>query len=244
MLHPNLSIKAIQRMQRLTKLNMRTFLKPIASLLFFSLFAVSCQVIDPYTGQPKFSKAAMGAIIGGVGGAAVGALSGDDSKERRKRALIGGGIGALAGGGIGGYMDAQEAKLRRELQSTGVSVTRRGNEIILNMPGNVTFATNSAQISPNFNAVLVSVTKVLKEYDRTLVDVAGHTDNTGDRNYNDELSNRRATSVADFLRSQSIDPRRLYVQGYGPAHPVADNSTPEGRQQNRRVELSLQPLTQ
>ncbi len=223
---------------------MRPFLKPITTLLICSFFAISCEVVDPYTGEPKFSKAAMGAIIGGVGGAAIGAISGDDSKERRQRALIGGGIGALAGGGIGTYMDGQEAKLRRELQSTGVSVTRRGNEIILNMPGNVTFATNSAQISSEFYSVLTSVTKVLIEYDRTLVDVAGHTDNTGDRNYNYTLSKRRATSVADFLRNQSIDPRRLYVQGYGPEYPVAANNTPEGRQLNRRVELSLQPLTQ
>ena len=109
----------------------------------------------------------MGAIIGGVGGAAIGAISGDDSKERRQRALIGGGIGALAGGGLGTYMYGQEAKLRRELQSTGVSVTRRVNEIILNMPGNVTFATNSAQIRSEFYSVLTSVTKVLIEYDRT-----------------------------------------------------------------------------
>ena len=205
---------------------------------------VSCQVIDPYTGEPKFSKAAAGALIGTLGGAAVGALSGDDSKERRKRALIGGGIGALAGGGIGAYMDAQEAKLRRELRATGVSVTRQGNQIILNMPGNITFATNSAQISSDFYPVLTSVSKVLKEYQRTLVDVAGHTDSTGSHSYNMDLSLRRATSVADFLRGQTIDPRRLYVDGYGPDHPVADNATPEGRQQNRRVEISLQPLTQ
>jgi outer membrane protein OmpA-like peptidoglycan-associated protein len=222
---------------------MKTSLKSLSIILLIPFFVVSCQVVDPYTGEPKFSKAAAGALIGGLGGAAVGALSGDDSKERRQRALIGGGIGALAGGGIGAYMDAQEAKLRRELQSTGVSVTRRGNQIILNMPGNVTFATNSAQITSNFFPVLTSVSKVLKEYDRTLVDVAGHTDSTGTREYNYGLSKRRATSVADFLRNQAINPQRLYVQGYGPDHPIADNATAEGREQNRRVELSLQPIT-
>ena len=200
---------------------------------------------NPYTGESQMSKATLGAALAGLAGAGIGALSGDDSKERRERALIGAGVGALGGGAVGAYMDNQERRLRQQLQGTGVSVTRRGNDLILNMPGNITFATNSASISGEFYPVLNSVTTVLREFPKTLVDVAGHTDSTGTRAYNMGLSQARAASVADYLRSQQgIDPRRFFVQGYGPDYPIADNATAGGKQQNRRVEITLQPLQQ
>lgn len=207
-----------------------------------SAFLTSCTT-NPYTGEQELSKTAMGAALAGLAGAGIGALSGDNSKERRDRALIGAGIGALAGGAVGAYMDNQEAKLRRELQATGVSVTRRGDQIILNMPGNVTFATNSASITGNFYRVLDSVGRVLSEYDRTTIDVAGHTDSTGSRAHNMQLSEARAVSVADYLRDRAgIAPMRFYVQGYGPDYPIADNGSSAGRQQNRRVEISIRPI--
>ncbi|MDP2124411.1 MAG: OmpA family protein, partial [Parvibaculum sp.] len=153
------------------------------------------------------------------------------------------GVGALAGGGIGYYMDQQEKELTQRLRASGVSVTRVGNDIILNMPGNVTFATDSSDINSRFFEVLNSVAVVLKEYDKTLVDVTGHTDSTGSAAYNMELSQRRAQSVASYLIGQGLDGRRFYIVGAGLTQPIADNNTAAGREQNRRVEIRLSPLT-
>jgi outer membrane protein OmpA-like peptidoglycan-associated protein len=157
--------------------------------------------------------------------------------------MIGAGIGALAGGAIGHYQDKQEAELRAELQGSGVSVTRIGDNITLNMPGNVTFATDSSDLSPAFFDVLTSVSKVLKEYEQTVVEVAGHTDSTGSDAYNQSLSERRASSVSQFLQTQGVISQRLITVGMGEARPVADNSTTDGRQANRRVEITLVPLS-
>ena len=202
-----------------------------------------CETLDPYTGETQTSKATKGALIGAAAGAVVGLVSGDDAVERRQRALIGAGVGALAGGAIGNYQDRQEAKLRAELQGTGVSVTRMGDNITLNMPGNVTFATNSADLSPNFFAVLDSVSKVLTEFNQTVVEVAGHTDSTGTDAYNQALSERRASSVAQYLQSRGIMNQRLLTVGMGESRPVATNDTDEGRQLNRRVEITMVPVT-
>jgi outer membrane protein OmpA-like peptidoglycan-associated protein len=202
-----------------------------------------CQTLDPYTQESKTSNATKGALIGAAAGAVVGLASGDDAVERRQRALIGAGIGALAGGAIGNYMDRQEAKLRAELEGTGVSVTRIGDNITLNMPGNVTFATDSSDLSPEFFGVLTSVSKVLKEYNRTVIEVAGHTDSTGSDAYNQSLSERRADSVAKYLTSQGINRQRLITIGLGESMPVADNSQSSGRQANRRVEITMVPVT-
>jgi outer membrane protein OmpA-like peptidoglycan-associated protein len=202
-----------------------------------------CQTLDAYTQESKTSSATKGAIIGAAAGAVVGLVSGDDAVERRQHALIGAGVGALAGGAVGAYQDRQEAKLRAELQGSGVSVTRMGDNITLNMPGNVTFATDSSDLSPAFFDVLTSVTKVLKEFDKTVVEVAGHTDSTGSDSYNQSLSERRAGSVAQYLRSQGVLNDRLLTVGMGEARPVADNSSDSGRQANRRVEITMVPLT-
>jgi outer membrane protein OmpA-like peptidoglycan-associated protein len=149
----------------------------------------------------------------------------------------------MAGGAVGNYMDRQEAKLRAELQGTGVSVTRAGDEIILNMPGNVTFPVDSADINASFYPVLTSVGKVLKEFDKTVVDVGGHTDSTGRDDYNLALSQRRASSVTSYLSAQGIAADRFITQGYGETRPIASNDTPEGRAQNRRVEIVLAPIS-
>lgn len=199
--------------------------------------------IDPFTGEQQVSQTAKGAAIGAAAGAAIGAATGDDSRERRKRALIGAGVGTLAGGAAGAYMDQQEAKMRQQLMGTGVSVTRAGQNLILNMPGNITFATSSADIHSDFYPVLHSVSLVLKEFTKTVVEVAGHTDSTGDLAYNQSLSERRAASVAQYLRTQGVSDLRILPRGFGPNRPVASNDSPQGRQQNRRVELTLIPLT-
>ncbi len=216
-----------------------------------SLFAIAaiaavlsgCETLDPYTGESETSKATKGALIGAAAGVVAGLMSGDDAVERRQHALIGAGIGALAGGAVGNYMDKQEAELRAELQGTGVSVTRMGDNITLNMPGNVTFDTDSAALRPQFFGVLNSVGKVLTEYDKTVVEVAGHTDSTGSDSHNMQLSQRRANTVGEYLYTQGIMDQRIISVGMGEHYPVADNSTPEGRQLNRRVEITLVPVT-
>jgi outer membrane protein OmpA-like peptidoglycan-associated protein len=156
--------------------------------------------------------------------------------------LIGAGVGGLTGAAIGNYMDDQEAELRAQLQGTGVSVTRVGQQIILNMPSNITFATDQASVQPQFNQTLVSVALVLKKFDKTLVDVSGHTDSQGDDAYNLELSRKRAISVATILANQGIVQQRFSITGRGEQNPIASNSTEQGRAQNRRVEIQLSPI--
>ena len=199
---------------------------------------------NPYTGESQVSKTATGAAIGTVagaaGGAAIGALAG---RKAAQGALIGAGVGALSGAAVGAYMDVQEKKLRDQLAGTGVSVTRSGDNLILNMPGNVTFGTNQSAIQSSFDPVLNSVALVLKEYPKTIVEVLGHTDSTGSDSTNEALSQDRAASVASYLGAQGIDQRRLLSQGFGERSPIADNATPDGRQANRRVELRLVPIT-
>jgi outer membrane protein OmpA-like peptidoglycan-associated protein len=216
----------------LESLSLRTVATGAAVLLL-----ASCTT-NPYTGERQVSKTAIGAAIGAASGAAIGAASGGD---RGKRAAIGAGAGAVAGGAVGGYMDLQEAKLRKQLQGTGVSVTRNGDELVLNMPGNVTFDTDHEEIRPEFYEVLNSVVLVLKEYDRTRVEISGHTDSTGEAAYNQRLSERRAGSVGSYLTSQGVARPRVATQGRGETQPIASNATPDGRRQNRRVEMRLVP---
>jgi outer membrane protein OmpA-like peptidoglycan-associated protein len=203
------------------------------------VLASGCQTLDPYTGERKTSNATKGAAIGAATGAAGAAII----SGKRKNVLLAAGIGALAGGGVGYYMDRQEAALRERLRATGVSVTRQEDRIVLNMPGNVTFATNSADVTADFFPVLDSVAIVLNEFDQTYVDVVGHTASRGSLDYNQVLSERRAGSVAAYLESREVVPPRLMVTGMGPNRPVADNATSDGRAQNRRVEIVLTPLT-
>jgi len=215
-----------------------------AVLLGACLFLAACQTTNPYTGQPEMSNTAKGAGIGALAGAAIGALTNTShGNQAATNALIGAGVGALAGGGVGYYMDQQEKKLRMQLQGTGVSVTRMGDNIILNMPGNITFASSSSDINSGFYNTLNSVALVLKEYNKTIVTVAGHTDSTGSDELNNNLSQARANSVAQYLINQGLFPQRFVVQGYGKTRPIAPNETPDGRAKNRRVEIQLSPLT-
>lgn len=199
---------------------------------------------DPFTGEQKVSNTAIGAGTGALLGTAAGLIIGQNtSANTRKAMLIGAGVGALTGGGVGLYMDNQEAKLRKRLEGSGVSVTRAGNDIILNMPSNITFDTDQSAIKPRFYDTLNSVAIVLNEFNRTLVDVTGHTDSTGSASHNQQLSERRAASVAEYLVAQGNNPKRFQVIGMGQNEPVASNSSPEGRAQNRRVEIRIVPLT-
>lgn len=202
-----------------------------------------CMTTDPYTGEKEVTKTTTGATVGAIAGALLGAATSTKS-DRKKAVLIGAGIGAVAGGGVGLYMDKQEDKLRKQLQGSGVSVTRQGDNIILNMPSNITFDVDKSDLKPAFHNTLDSVVLVLNEYKSTLITVKGHTDSTGSDDYNQKLSERRALSVAQYLQSKNVAQQRLAAVGYGETRPIAPNNTPEGRAQNRRVELELEPITQ
>jgi len=223
-------------------------MKTINTALFVRLVSASlivlpaCSTVNPYTGEKQMSKATEGSAIGGVAGAILGAATASRG-ERTKMALIGAGVGAVAGGGVGYYMDVQEAKLRQKLEGTGVRVVRDGKNIHLVMPGDVTFETDSASLDSRFFEVLDSVALVLNEYKSTLVTVAGYTDSTGPADYNQKLSERRASTVALYLHSRNVAQQRLAAIGYGEKHPVASNNTAEGRSTNRRVEITLDPIT-
>lgn len=219
-------------------------IKKIAIVALSATFLSACTTTDPYTGQQKVSNTAGGAALGAAVGALGGLAVGGSPVGRRNAALIGAGVGALAGGAIGNYMDTQESELRAQLQGTGVSVTRNGDRIILNMPSNITFGTDQDQVIPPFYATLDSVAIVLNKFGRTLIDVNGHTDSTGSLQHNQALSERRAASVANYLGSRGVDQRRMSTMGFGPSQPVATNATPEGRALNRRVEVQIAPITQ
>jgi outer membrane protein OmpA-like peptidoglycan-associated protein len=224
-------------------MKMQAMSKAGAAALGVLLAASACTTLDPYTREEQPARAQRQAVIGAAAGAVAGLITGDSSMERKKRALVGAGLGALAGAGVGTYMDRQQAKLRAELERTGVSVTRIGDNITLNMPGNIAFATNSADLNASFFDVLNSVSTVANEFEQTVIEVAGHTDSTGTDAYNQQLSERRAASVAAYMRTRSVLGDRIITVGEGEVRPVATNDTPEGRQLNRRVELTLVPLT-
>lgn len=220
------------------------FKKGVLAVTIAAAVTAGCQTTtDPYTGEKKTTSATYGAIIGAGVGAAVGMISGNDSKQRRKRAVIGAGIGALGGAAVGTYMDRQEEELRRQMKDSGVTVTRKGDDIILNMPGNVTFRTDSAELNTQFYKVLDGVALVAKKYEQTIIEVAGHTDNTGSAGYNRELSQRRANSVAQYLMGKGVIQARIMTAAGGEEYPIANNATEQGRQANRRVEITLAPLT-
>lgn len=196
---------------------------------------------NPYTGEREAGKAGIYGGVGAVTGAVIGAAT-SSSKDRAKGALIGAAVGGAAGGGYGYYVDTQEAKLRQTLQGTGVQVQRNGDDLKLIMPGNITFASNSADISSGFYPTLNSLVTVFKEFDKNGIDIVGHTDSTGSLELNQNLSNRRAQSVASYLSANGVPAARISSYGAGPNQPIASNASEAGRAQNRRVEINLRPL--
>ena len=206
-----------------------------------AVFAVGCTT-NPYTGEQRASRTVTSGAGGAAAGAAAGAVIGAIAGNAGRGAAIGAAVGAATGVGIGVYQDRQQAKLRERLANTGVSVTRQGDNIYLNMPSDITFAVNQSDINPAFYETLNSVSLVLQEFDKTTVSVYGHADSTGAEDYNLRLSQRRAQSVSSYLASQGVSPGRLQAVGFGETRPVADNATAGGRAANRRVEIVIDPI--
>ncbi|NJM82227.1 MAG: OmpA family protein [Tabrizicola sp.] len=194
--------------------------------------------VDPnaYPNDPN-ARAKNGAIIGGLAGAALGASSGDD---KLAKAVVGGALGAALGGAVGTTLDQQAAELRGSL-SSNISVTNTGEYLIVNMPQDLLFATDSASLRPDLTRDINAVAANLLRYPNSRIEVIGHTDNTGSAAYNQDLSQRRASSVAEVLRQGGVPSGRVSSYGRGEDVPVASNLTPEGRAQNRRVEIIIRP---
>jgi outer membrane protein OmpA-like peptidoglycan-associated protein len=213
---------------------------PLIIAVAAAVALAGCAATEDFATNPEKQKTRQGAGIGAAGGAVAGLLI----EGGWQGALIGAGIGALAGGAVGNYQDKQEKKLRQQMAGTGVEVVRKGDNITLDMPGNVTFAFDSAALNPQFNSVLDKVAQTLLEYDQTVIQIAGHTDSTGSHAYNMKLSDQRAASVKSYLAGHGVPGQRMHTIGAGPDHPIADNATEEGRAQNRRVEITIVPVTE
>ncbi len=221
---------------------MRHFRTLTAIALSGALVTTAACTTDPNTGQRRISKTAIGAVGGLVGGYLAGDLIG--GRNDRTAKIIGAGVGALAGGAVGAYMDRQEAELRRQTAGTGVDVIRSGDDLILRMPSGITFPVDSYAIQPQFQSTLNQVAQTLSSYNQTYIDVLGHTDSTGSDAYNQTLSVNRAQAVASYLSSRGVASARMGVRGFGESAPIASNDTEMGRAQNRRVEIKVVPLTQ
>ena len=223
-------------------------MKKLSNTLSLACFLLvsSCATYDPYTGEQEVSNAGKGAGIGAGVAAVIAYLDNKDQDpaKRNERILKAAAGGAAIGGGIGYYMDVQEAKLRKQLRGSGVSVEREGDNINLIMPGNITFTSGNADIAQGFLSVLDSVTLVLKEFNKTLVVVSGHTDSSGSNALNQNLSEKRAKAVANNLNNSGVISDRLEIIGFGETQPIASNNTEQGKKQNRRVEISLIPVPQ
>jgi outer membrane protein OmpA-like peptidoglycan-associated protein len=207
------------------------------------LGATACTTTDPYSSTPRRNNTGTGVIAGALGGALLGYLTNtSNSEEGRKNALIGAGIGALGGAAVGQYMDRQQRELEAELSGTGVGVARQGDNLVLRMPSDVTFASNQSAINSRFYATLDDVAAVLNRYDQSVIDIVGHADSDGSDDYNLNLSRQRASSVAQYLVQRNVLADRLYVDGRGESAPIASNATADGKAQNRRVEILIRPF--
>ncbi len=214
-------------------------MKNIKKIAILLTLGVTACTTDPYTGEKQISKTALYGVIGAGTGALVGQLAGGDTKST----LIGAAAGGAIGGGYGLYRDNQEAQLRKVLQGTGVQIKRDGENTQLIMPSNVTFSSAQSEVQSSFYPVLNSVSVVLKKYNKTQIAITGHTDSVGKADYNQNLSEKRAQSVQNYLVSQGIPMSRISAYGAGAGNPIASNSSDHGREKNRRVEITLVPLS-
>jgi len=220
---------------------MRYFKVMTALGLSAAVVATAACTTDPNTGQQRVSRTAIGAAVGALGGYLLGDVVGGRS-DRTER-ILGAGIGAVAGGAVGAYMDRQERDLRRQTAGTGVDVIRQGDDLLLRMPSGITFDYDRSDIKPEFRATLDEVAQTLNSYNQTFIDVLGHTDTTGTNEYNQGLSERRARSVADYLTFRGVVQARMAIQGYGETAPIYQpDDTEAKRAANRRVEIKIVPV--
>ena len=201
--------------------------RPVITILASAALLSACAQ-DGSVNETVAGSAIAGAVVGAVAGAIIG---------DRKGAAIGAGIGAIAGAGVGGYLDAQQRELEENLEGTGATVTNTGEELFVNLPSEVTFDVDRAEIKPEFRPSLIKVAETLNEYESSVVDVIGHTDSTGSDAYNQRLSERRAETVANLFTRRGVAPVRIEAYGRGEDAPIASNDTEAGRLANRRVEF-------
>jgi outer membrane protein OmpA-like peptidoglycan-associated protein len=213
----------------------------VASVAALSLMAVSGCVTDPNTGEQKASRTAIGAGAGALGGLLLGSIIGGSTAR-----VLGAGIGGVAGAAIGAQKDKQIRQLREETAGSGVDVSEadNGRSILLNLPEGVTFDVGSSTLRPEFRRTLDRVADNLAQYPDSLIDVYGHTDSTGSDAFNQNLSENRAATVANYLTTQGVNPSRLRSRGFGETMPIADNASDQGRARNRRVEIKIIPVSQ
>jgi outer membrane protein OmpA-like peptidoglycan-associated protein len=198
-------------------------------------------------GDYRYSDRETGTILGAVGGAVIGATA--YRKNRTKGAVVGAVGGALAGGVVGRYMDDQkrdlEKNLAREIQSGQARVEKLPNDVVrVTMTNQTAFETDSADIKAGFHSTMDKLADVVLRYGKTTLTVVGHTDDVGPVSYNQQLSERRALSVARYLESKQVNSMRLATAGKGETQPIAPNASENGRQANRRVEIYVEPVTQ
>jgi outer membrane protein OmpA-like peptidoglycan-associated protein len=191
--------------------------------------------------SPDAQRVGIGAAAGAALGAGVGLLFGGSD---RRNALIGAGIGAIAGAAAGDYLNRQQRRLEQDLAGTGATVTNTGQQLIVTLPDTVTFDVGSSTVRPQFLPDLTEVATSLRAEPSSFIDVIGHTDSTGSAEFNKALSVRRAQAVADLLIARGVQRERVAAFGQGFSQPVATNDTPEGRAQNRRVEIRITPFVQ
>ncbi len=195
-----------------------------------------CQSTGQNLGGVEYDKAALGTLIGAGAGYGISKSNANSSRQKNRAAAI----GAVLGGASGLYLDQKEKKLRQQMAGTGVEVNRNPDGSVgLVMPGNITFDTNKSNIKPNFYSTLNKVAQTLAEDNKSAILVTGYTDSTGNDSINIPLSQARAQSVANYLSGQGVSSARINAQGYGSANPIASNATADGREQNRRVEISI-----
>lgn len=210
----------------------------IAAIALATSLVIGCAADDPH------KRAKTGAVIGGLAGAVIGHNT--DSKNGK---AVGAAVGALTGAAVGNYMDKQHAKLQQQLRaeqaSNAIRITRVDEETLkLELSSEVSFAVNSAQVKSSFRNSLDKVSDVVSEYNQTAVHIIGHTDSTGSESYNQQLSEKRASSVSRYLARNGVVRTRLRMSGRGENQPIASNNTSNGRSTNRRVEVFLKTIVE
>lgn len=216
--------------------------KVLAALLVSTLAVSACNTSTGFDQNIDRTKTKQGAIIGGLVGAVAGmSKSGDNSVELKQRAVRGALIGAGLGAAIGNELDKQAAELQRDMNNNDVIIQNTGDRLIVTLPQDILFAVDSTHITPSLRSDLSVLAQNLINYPNSTIQIIGHTDNTGSADYNQSLSTERALAVSSILQQNGVPQFRIQSTGRGESQPIASNLTPEGRAQNRRVDVVILP---